>query len=153
MHQYHYLCTVINEQWVNAEEIKYRIGKAGSIFIIQLNSMNATIESHNLSLHVKIQLTRCYAFSTLLYGAEIRTWTKTTSNKLEPFELWLYRRILWISHTKNIIVMYALRKIGKEKVLVTTVKCSWTCMHVGQTYYFHSITVQHNVDLWSVLIK
>jgi len=92
VHKYQYLGTVINEQWENAEEIKCCIGKARDVF----NSISASFKSHNLSLHLKIRLLRCYVFSTLLYGVKTWTLTKGTSNKLDAFELWLYRRILRI---------------------------------------------------------
>jgi hypothetical protein len=90
VHKYQYLGIVINDQWDNTEEIKCRIGKSRNVF----NSISASFKSHNLSLQLKIRLLRCYVFSTLLYGAETWTLTKATSNKLEAFELWLYRRIL-----------------------------------------------------------
>ncbi|CAI6350836.1 unnamed protein product [Macrosiphum euphorbiae] len=111
VHKYQYLGTVINEQWDNAEEIKCRIGKARDVF----NSMSASFKSHDLSLHLKIRLLRCYVFSTLLYGAKTWTLTKATSNKLDAFELWLYRRILRISWTEKITNIEVLRRMGKEK--------------------------------------
>ncbi|KAL4120153.1 hypothetical protein QTP88_012884 [Uroleucon formosanum] len=119
VHKYQYLGTVINDQWDNAEEIKCRIGKARSVF----NLMNASFKSHNLSIQLKIRLLRCYMFSTLLYGAETWTLTKATSNKLEVFELWLYRRILRISWTEKITNVEVLRRMGKKKELMITVKC------------------------------
>jgi hypothetical protein len=79
VHQY--LGTINNEQWDNAEELKHRIGIARNLF----NSMSASFKSHDLPLIVKIQLLKCYVFSTLFYGAETCTLTKAISNKQDAF--------------------------------------------------------------------
>jgi len=62
-------------------------------------------------------------FSTLLYGAKTWTLTKATSNKLDAFELWLYRRILRITWTEKITDIEVLCRVGKEKELMIKVKC------------------------------
>jgi hypothetical protein len=46
---------------------------------------------------------------------------KATSNKLNVFELWIYRRILRISWTEKITNIKVLRRMGKEKELMVTV--------------------------------
>uniref|UniRef100_A0A8D8Y176 Craniofacial development protein 2 n=3 Tax=Cacopsylla melanoneura TaxID=428564 RepID=A0A8D8Y176_9HEMI len=117
--KYTYLGTSINESWDNSQEIKSRIGKARSIF----NSMSAAFKSHNLTLDTKVRLLRCYVFSVLLYGVETWTLTKDTSNRLEAFELWLYRRILKISWTQKVTNVTVLQRMKKTKELLNTVKC------------------------------
>uniref|UniRef100_A0A8D9EQ38 Craniofacial development protein 2 n=1 Tax=Cacopsylla melanoneura TaxID=428564 RepID=A0A8D9EQ38_9HEMI len=117
--KYTYLGTIINEAWDNSQEIKSRIGKARSIF----NSMSAAFKSHNLTLDTKVRLLRCYVFSVLLYGVETWTLTKDTSNRLEAFELWLYRRILKISWTQKVTNVTVLQRMKKTKELLNTVKC------------------------------
>ena len=43
---------------------------------------------------------QCYLWSTLIYGYETWTLTKTMESKLEAFEMWVYRRMLRVSWTK-----------------------------------------------------
>lgn len=117
--QYTYLGTTINENWDNSQEIRCRIEKARSVFI----KMSPLFKSHNLSLHMKLRLLRCYVFSVLLYGVETWTLTKETTKRLEAFELWLYRRILKISWTQKITNIEVLRRMNKETELLDTVKC------------------------------
>ena len=38
-----------------------------------------------------MRLTKCYVWSTLLYGAETWTITKTLTKRIDAFEMWTYR--------------------------------------------------------------
>lgn len=67
-------------------------------------------------------MNQCYVFSIGLYGAETWTLTKATTNKLDAFELWLYRRIVRISWTEKIKNIEILHRIGKKKEFMVTVK-------------------------------
>ena len=62
--------------------------------------------------------------STLLYGSETWTLTKAIQNKLETFEMWIYRRMMRISwtehkHNEEVLEMTNSKKItdsnNKEK--------------------------------------
>ena len=66
--------------------------------------MTKILTSRNISIELRSRLAKCYIWSTLLYGAETWTLTKVTSDKLEAFEMWLYRRLLrisWKEHRTN----------------------------------------------------
>ena len=58
--------------------------------------MAKILTSRNVSIELRSRIAKCYVWSTLLYGAETLTLTKVTSDKLEAFEMWLYRRMLRI---------------------------------------------------------
>ena len=102
------------------KEIKGRIGIARTAF----ESMAKILTSRNISIELRSRIANCYIWSTLLYGAETWTLTKVTSDKLEAFEMWLYRRMLrmsWKEHktngevfhkmnTKEIIIKYYQKK-------------------------------------------
>ena len=60
----------------------------------------------NISIELRSRIAKCYIWSTLLYGAETWTLTKVTSDKLEAFETWLYRRMLRISLRSRIAKCY-----------------------------------------------
>lgn len=87
---------------------------------VQLNERSV---SHDLTLDTKIRLLRCYVFAVLLYGVESWTLTKETTNRLEAFELWLYRRILKIPWTDKVTNNEVMRRMQKNKELINTVKC------------------------------
>jgi hypothetical protein len=116
--QYNYLGTTVNEQWDHSQEIKCRIEKARSAF----NNMAKLFKSHNLNLEIKVRLLRCYIFSILYYGVESWTLTEAMEKKLEAFEMWLYRRILRISWTDKITNETVLRRVGKEREVMYTIK-------------------------------
>lgn len=96
VNQYKFLGTIINEQWVSAQEIKCHIEKARTVF----NKMSAIFKTHNLSLKTKLRHLRCYVFSELLlYGVKYWTLPETTTKKTEAFEMWSHRRMLKIPRT------------------------------------------------------
>ena len=117
--QYPYLGTIINENWDNSQEVKFRIGKARSFF----QKMSAVFKSHNLTLGTKIRLLHCYVYSVLLYGVETWTLNKNTEKKLEASELWLYRCILRIPWIKKVTNLEVMRRMNTTPQLIKIVKC------------------------------
>ena len=88
-----YLGYMATEDGKCGKEIKRRIGIARTAF----ESMSRILTSRN-SIELRSRIAECYIWSTVLYGAETWTLTKVTSDKLEAFEMWLYRR-----NVKNIM--------------------------------------------------
>ncbi|CAG9833218.1 unnamed protein product [Diabrotica balteata] len=87
-------------------EITSRIEHARKSF--EKNKKKLLCDS-GIKLEIRLRLSKCYVWSTLLYAVE--TWTLKTStvNKLEAFKMWIYRRILkisWTSHTSNEEVLH-----------------------------------------------
>ena len=78
------------------------------------------LSGHNLSQELRLRLVRCYVFSVLLYGME--AWTETTTNKVQAFEMWVYRRILRISWLDKVTNDEVLRRIKKNTELINTTK-------------------------------
>ena len=54
--------------------------------------MAKILTSRNISIELRSRIAKCYIWSTHLYGAETWTLTKVTPDKLEAFEMRLYRR-------------------------------------------------------------
>ena len=75
------------------KEIRRRIGIAKSAF----TSMSKVLTSRDIHITVRIQVLRCYVWSTLLYGCETWTISVAMPKKINAFETWLYRRMLRIS--------------------------------------------------------
>ena len=100
------------------KEIKRRIGIARTAF----ESMAKILTTRNISIELRSRIAKYYILSTLLYGAETWTLTKVTSDKLEAFEMWLYRRLLiisWKEHKTNADVLH---KMKTKRSLLNTIK-------------------------------
>uniref|UniRef100_A0A8D8M6B7 Uncharacterized protein n=1 Tax=Cacopsylla melanoneura TaxID=428564 RepID=A0A8D8M6B7_9HEMI len=72
---------------------------------------------------MKMRLLRCYIFSILLYGVESWTLTEATTNRLEAFEMWIYRRILrisWMDRITNETLSF--QRMKKDKEIMHTIK-------------------------------
>lgn len=113
-----YLGSNINNNWDMSKEIKLRIEKARAVF----HRMKKVLCSRNINLELKLRLTRCYIFSTLLYGAESWTLTETLLKKLQAFEMWVYRRLLRISWVERVSNEEVLRRLHKEPEINKNIK-------------------------------
>ena len=87
-----YLGSVINQDGGTDADIKARIGKARSAFIILKNIW----KSHHISPGTKTRLFNSNVKSVLLYGAETWRTTKSITNKIQTFVNSCLRRILRI---------------------------------------------------------
>ena len=108
------------------KKLKRRIGIAGTAF----ENMAKILTSRNISIELRSRIAKCYIWSTLLYGAETWTLTKVTSDKLEAFEMWLYRRMLrisWKEHKSNGEVLH---KMKTKRSLLNTIK-KRKCQYFG----------------------
>ena len=76
----------------------------------------------HISIELRSLIANCYIWSTLLYGAETWTPTKVTSDKLEAFEMWLYRRMLRISRREHKTNGEVLHKMKTKRSLLNTIK-------------------------------
>ena len=61
-------------------------------------------------------------WSVALYEAETWTLTKDHRNKLEAFEMWLWRRMLKISWTEKVSNQQVLARIQEERSLLNSIQ-------------------------------
>jgi hypothetical protein len=59
-----------------------------------------------------MRIVKCYVYSVLLYGSESWTLTKMTEDKINAFEMWVYRRIGNISWKEKKTNKAVLEKCG-----------------------------------------
>lgn len=78
--------------------------------------------SRYFSLELRLRMLRCYVFPILLYGSESWTLDISLENKIEAFEMYLYRRILRISWVDRVTNAEVLERMSKSKELLDTVK-------------------------------
>ena len=100
------------------EEIKCRIGQARAAF----NSLRNVLCCRKLSLTSRSRLLKCYVWSTLLYGVETWTISKTSRRRLEAFEMWCLRRMMRISWTSRISNENVLSKAEVQRELYSVVQ-------------------------------
>ena len=113
-----YLGYMATEDGKCDKEIKRRVGIERTGF----ESMAKILTSRNISIELRSRIAKCYIWSTLLYGAETWTLTKVTSDKLEAFEMWLYRRMLRISRKEHKTNGEVLHKMKIKISLLNTIK-------------------------------
>lgn len=116
--KFRYLGSWITEDLDPDTEIRCRIEQARAAFI----NMRTLLSSQSLNLQLRYRFIKCYVYSVLLYGVETWTLKANTMNRLEAFEMWLFRRLLkisWTDHTSNTEV---LNRMGVERELLQIVK-------------------------------
>ena len=113
-----YLGYMATEDGKCDKEIERRIGIARTAF----EGMSMILTSRNISTELRLRIAKCYIWSTLLYGAEIWTLNKVTSDKLEAFEMWLYGRMLRISWKEHKTNGEVLHKMKTKRSLLNTIK-------------------------------
>lgn len=115
---YKYLGCIVNDQNDHSVEIKCRIEQARNVFM----KLRHLLCNRSLKVSTRVRLARCYVFSVLLYGVESWTLTQNTSNRLEAFEMWVYRRILRISWTDRISNERVLQMVNKRTEVLKIIK-------------------------------
>ena len=85
-----YLGQLITENGKCDEEIKRRIEIARTAYI----KMRNVLTNPKLSTSARLRFIKCFVWSTLLYGVETWTISKTSQQQLEAFEMWALRRML-----------------------------------------------------------
>lgn len=115
---YNYLGCQVNEIWDPDQEIKVRIEKARNVFI----KMKQLLCNRQLDLDIRWRMVQCYVLPVLLYGAETWTLKIKMMNRLESFEMWMFRRMLRIPWTARVTNDEVLRRMARERQLLRTIK-------------------------------
>ena len=105
------------------EEIKRRIGQARSAF----NSMRDVLCCRRLPLSSCLRLFKCYVWSTLLYGVESWTVSKTSKKRLNAFEMWSLRRMMRVSWMRRLSNENVLKLAGVKRELFRVVQNRKLC--------------------------
>ena len=113
-----YLGTNLNEDCDIRKEIRGRIEQARTAFM----SMRSLFISTELSLELRLRMIRYYIFPVLLYGCESWTLDSAMENRLQAFEMWLYRRMLRVSWIQKVTNEEILRRVNKNTELLPMIK-------------------------------
>lgn len=124
-----YLGAWLTEDWTADKEIKCRIEMARASFI----KYKKLLCSRQINIQLRLRMVKSYIWSILLYSMESWTLKTTHMNKLESFEMWIYRRLLRVSWTDFVSNAEILRRLNTERHLLHTIKIRKT------TYFGHII--------------
>ena len=112
-----YLGSLKTEDGKCEKEIK-RIEIARSAF----EKMSKVLTLRTINIQTRKRASPCYIWSMLFYGSETQTLTKAIQNKLEAFEMWIYRRMMRISWTEHKSNEEVLQMTISKRSLIVKIK-------------------------------
>lgn len=111
---YSYLGTLIEKEWKSIGEIKRRIGMAKEVF----NKKKRLLCNTGMELNLRKRLAKCYVWSVLAYGSEAWTMGKKERDRVEAFEMWVWRRMERISWTDHVSNEQVLDRVHERRTLL-----------------------------------
>jgi hypothetical protein len=117
VHNFLYLGHMIIDDGRCEQEIKRRIGMAKNTF----NEMKYMLISKQIN-RLKMRLIKCYIYPTLLYGSETWTTNKNLEDRINAFEMWVFRRLGRISWKERLTNESVLKRIGMKRELLLDLK-------------------------------
>ena len=108
--------------WVTSDarcdkDIKSRIGLAK----VTYRRMERLLASRTVSIGTRVRVLKGYVWSTLLYGCEAWTISRTMEDRLAAAEMWFYRRMLRIPWKKRVTNEEVLKRANVARALITTI--------------------------------
>ena len=78
-----------------SHEIKGCFLLGGNVMI----NLDSILKSRSMNLPTKVHLVKAMVFPVVMYGCESWTIKKTECRRIDAFELWRWRRLLWVPWT------------------------------------------------------
>ncbi len=116
--KFKYLGQQITDDGRCNSEVKARIAIAKDSYI----KLKDVLTSKKSKLTTRKRLVRCYILSTLLYASETWTLSKEIQDKIEAFEMWIYRKMFRVSYTDRITNEEILNRVDEKKILLPEIK-------------------------------
>ena len=111
-----YLGAVMTEKGTCVEEVKARIAMAKVAF-----NNSKELLTKGLKKDLKKRMVRTLVWSVALYGCETWTMKREVVDKLNAFEMWVWRRIEKVSWQDKKTNVEVLAAVGEERCLVQTI--------------------------------
>ena len=108
----------MNKDLKNDQEIIKRIAQAKSTFI----NMSDILTSRDISLKLRLKIISLYIYPIILYGDETWTLYTETINRIEAFEMWIFRRLARVSYKDRVTNIEVLRRLGVKRELLARIK-------------------------------
>ena len=113
-----YLGQIVNNEIKSDQEIIKRIAQAKSTFI----NMSDILLSKDISLKLRLKIINLYIYPIVLYGDETWTLYTDTINRIEAFEMWIFRKLARVSYKDRITNVEVLRRLGVKRELMSKIK-------------------------------
>jgi len=114
--RFKYLGSMITEDGRSIEDVKARIGMAKVAF-----SNRKELLSRRMSKTVKKQMIKTLIWPVALYGCETWTLRKEEIDRLEAFEMWLWRRMERVSWIDKVTNVRMLEEIDEKRSLIISI--------------------------------
>ena len=75
-----------------------------------MTNIDIILKSRDITLPTKVRLVKPMFFPVVMYGCESWTITKAKCQRIDAFELWCWRRLLWVPWTARRSNQSILRK-------------------------------------------
>ena len=79
-----------------------------------MTNLDSILKSRNITLPTKVHLIKAMVFPVVMYGCESWTIKKAEHQRIDAFELWHWRRLLWVLWTARRSNQYILKEISPE---------------------------------------
>ena len=64
-----------------------------------MTNLDSILKSRDITLPTKVHLVKAMVFPVIIYGCESWTIKEAECRRMDAFELWCWRRLLWVSWT------------------------------------------------------
>ena len=79
-----------------------------------MTNLDSILKSRDITLPTKVCLVKAMVFPAVMYGCESWTINKAECQRIDPFELWCWRRLLRVPWTAKRSNQSILKKINPE---------------------------------------
>ena len=79
-----------------------------------MTNLDSILKSRDITLPTKVRLVKAMVFPVVMYGCENWTVKKAEHQRIDPFELWCWRRLLRVSWTARRSNQSILKEISPE---------------------------------------
>ena len=79
-----------------------------------MTNLNSILKIRDITLSTKIHLVKAIVFPVVMYGCESWSIKKAECRRIDPFELWCWRRLLRVSWTARRSNQSMLKEISPE---------------------------------------
>ena len=79
-----------------------------------MTKLDNILKSRDITLSTKVHLVKAMVFPVVMYGCESWTIKKAEQWRIDAFELWFWRRLLWVPRTARRSNQPVLKEISTE---------------------------------------
>ena len=84
---------------------------------LAMTNLDSILKSRDITLPTKVHIVKAMVFLVVMYKCKSWTRKKAEGQKLDTFELWCWRRLLWVSWTARRSNQLILKEINSEHSL------------------------------------